>query len=281
MNDFTNMDSAVASGTGFEGSMVGEYYLAYLDSQQASSVPFLGRIIEPVSDVALYRLLQSGSTSYVVTQNQLPLKVDSTGSIPQWVHLLDPHYFELVVTDAQHNLRLYHLKQPLPRAYLARDWKTFPTRAKLLDYMKNADSTGYDPARETLLEKNVSPLPIAAKSPFRLIKMDEPAPEQINMNVSTPTTGLLVLQDQYYPGWVVTIDGKRAELLRCNGFMRAVFVPPGTHSISFLFQPYSLMLGFVFSVIGVCLCTLLVVRDRFLSRRSPQLPGTLSPGGYE
>jgi hypothetical protein len=49
--------------------------------------------------------------------------------------------------------------------------------------------------------------------------------------------GLLVLGDNYYPGWRAYIDGVPAEILRANHTMRAVRVPAGRHVVSFQFSP--------------------------------------------
>ena len=49
--------------------------------------------------------------------------------------------------------------------------------------------------------------------------------------------GLLVLSDQYYPGWRATIDGDRADILRADTVFRAVCVPPGSHTVRFSIAP--------------------------------------------
>ncbi len=68
-------------------------------------------------------------------------------------------------------------------------------------------------------------------------------PERIAARVSLDAPGYLVLSDTYYPGWRATVDGNSAPILRANGFVRAVFLPPGDHTVEFAFVPQSLMLG--------------------------------------
>jgi uncharacterized membrane protein YfhO len=48
---------------------------------------------------------------------------------------------------------------------------------------------------------------------------------------------VLLLNDKYDPGWQVWVDGKPAELLRCNFLMRGVQLPAGAHTVEFLFKP--------------------------------------------
>ncbi|HKY06132.1 MAG TPA: YfhO family protein [Blastocatellia bacterium] len=49
--------------------------------------------------------------------------------------------------------------------------------------------------------------------------------------------GLMVLSDNYYPGWRAFVDGQEVSLLRANHTMRAVRVPAGSHVVSFEFAP--------------------------------------------
>ena len=65
--------------------------------------------------------------------------------------------------------------------------------------------------------------------------------------------GILVLSDQWYPGWRVTVDGVAAPLLRTDYALRGVFVPAGTHQVTFRFQPLPLYLGLALAGITLAL----------------------------
>jgi hypothetical protein len=60
--------------------------------------------------------------------------------------------------------------------------------------------------------------------------------------------GLLVLSDNYYPGWQVTIDNQASEILRVNHTMRAVRVPAGSHMVSFSFAPKTFTMSIYLSL---------------------------------
>jgi len=62
--------------------------------------------------------------------------------------------------------------------------------------------------------------------------------------------GLLVLSDQYYPGWRATVDGDSAEIVRADTVFRGVCVPSGEHTVRFEYRPRSLVVGVVMTAAG-------------------------------
>jgi hypothetical protein len=65
--------------------------------------------------------------------------------------------------------------------------------------------------------------------------------------------GMLVLSDQYFPGWTVTVDGQPGTIRRAFTALRAVCVPAGTHSVHFRYQPLSVLVGIGLSAVGLLL----------------------------
>ncbi|MBI4824747.1 MAG: YfhO family protein [Nitrospirae bacterium] len=66
--------------------------------------------------------------------------------------------------------------------------------------------------------------------------------------------GVMVLADQYYPGWRAFIDGKEAKIYEVNGILRGVVVPEGKHVVIFRYLPYKVvaLIGLsLFIVIGI------------------------------
>jgi len=58
----------------------------------------------------------------------------------------------------------------------------------------------------------------------------------------------------YFPGWRVYIDGKRAELKLVNALIMGVYVPPGIHKIKFSFVSISFILGAIITCLSVVGC---------------------------
>ncbi|HMG91158.1 MAG TPA: YfhO family protein, partial [Chryseolinea sp.] len=76
------------------------------------------------------------------------------------------------------------------------------------------------------------------------ITLTEHAPNLLKYQSTSQTNGLAVFSEIYYPkGWVATIDGKEAQILRANYVLRALQVPSGNHTIEFKFQPKPYVIG--------------------------------------
>jgi uncharacterized membrane protein YfhO len=81
----------------------------------------------------------------------------------------------------------------------------------------------------------------------------------------------VVLADIHNPGWIATIDGREAPILRANCALRAVAVPEGKHEILYRYRPASLRRGRVVSLISaaVLLGGLVLTWRRTRGARSP------------
>ena len=107
--------------------------------------------------------------------------------------------------------------------------------------------------RARLIGTNGLPLPAPASVSFQ---QDDAT--RVFLNVSTPASATLVLADQYYPGWKVTVDGNQAELLRSpESIFRAVAVPSGAHTIAFTYEPASYRVGLYLQCLACALLALI------------------------
>lgn len=92
-------------------------------------------------------------------------------------------------------------------------------------------------------------------------------PLRAGFEVEAEQGGWLVVADTWYPGWFATMDGEAVAGYPANGILRAVWVPPGSHEVVWLYQPASFRLGLVLSALGVVVVGILIA-VWFVRRRS-------------
>ncbi len=89
---------------------------------------------------------------------------------------------------------------------------------------------------------------------YALVESYRWEPNHVEVLASGP--GILVLSEINYPGWQVWVDGERKELQTAASILRAVSLPPGEHSVRFLFHPKSIYLGVGLASLGMVLILL-------------------------
>ena len=75
-------------------------------------------------------------------------------------------------------------------------------------------------------------------------------PDRVVLDADTACRGIVVLSETYFPGWKGTIDGRAAEILETNGFVRGVVAERGRHRIEMVYRPLSVRLGSAMTLLG-------------------------------
>lgn len=93
---------------------------------------------------------------------------------------------------------------------------------------------------------------VAAISACRIVAYE---PTRVEVQVETPQQGLVVLAEQFYPGWQVEVEragqgGRPTPILRTNRVMRGVWVGEGEHRLVFRYRPGSVLYGGVLSALA-------------------------------
>jgi hypothetical protein len=142
-----------------------------------------------------------------------------------------------------------------PRLSFVRSYRVEPVASRA--WMRAA-SGEVDVAREVLLDREPMPAPPAGvRSPILVARLAEDRPERVVAEISTNTAGLLVVTDLDYPGWIAEEGGKRLEILRADGYFRAVALTAGSHRVTFRYRPRSVLAGAALS--AAALLTILVL----------------------
>lgn len=91
----------------------------------------------------------------------------------------------------------------------------------------------------------------AGCAPGPAATMTRYSPQDVTMSLPPSAGGVVVLTDQWYPGWSVLVDGHPAPVLRVDLALRGVSVGPGSHDIEFRYQPSWLTEGLATTLLTI------------------------------
>ncbi|MDE2973124.1 MAG: hypothetical protein OXU64_00160 [Gemmatimonadota bacterium] len=131
-------------------------------------------------------------------------------------------------------------------------------------------SPSFDPAREAILAEPASLVPDPSVTGDVAWELADP--DERRLRVTTTGPALLVVSENWFPGWAAEVDGEPAEVRRANLTLQAVEIPSaGEHAVTLRFTAptvrSALRLSIVASAITVLLFALPYVRG--LSARLP------------
>lgn len=127
---------------------------------------------------------------------------------------------------------IYENPRALPRVL-------FTTRAQAANFealLRRGGWPAVDPETTVLLTA-APPEPVIARRPGA-VRIAAYHNTEIVLDADSPDGGYVVLNDVWHEWWAVEINGKPAEMLRANVIFRAVAVPPGKHTVRFVFRPF-------------------------------------------
>jgi hypothetical protein len=174
----------------------------------------------------------------------------------KYVISIQPHDLEkltLVFADTYH---VYRNEAALPRTYMVYDVQVVADEQQMLKMMTSGD---FPFGQRVLLPYDLPPEQATAVSPppaqnYRAaVSFVTYTNDEVVLAVTTETAGILVMSDVYAPGWQALLNEQPVELHRANYTFRAVFVPAGTHRVTFFYQPLDFQIGRFLSLLGLLL----------------------------
>ncbi len=140
------------------------------------------------------------------------------------------------------NLKIYENKEFLPRAFIVSQVKIIKEKNKIFEELTNPR---FNP-RDYLILEEEPPVNMSKDFPVP----DESHVEFVNYSANSfqlkadlNKEGFLVLSEIYYPGWKAYVDGEEEKIYQANYILRAIYLGPGKHDISFIYDPLSLKVG--------------------------------------
>jgi len=108
------------------------------------------------------------------------------------------------------------------------------------------ESGRWDPMRWATVEgPGAAPLAGGGGGDAQVVRY---APDRVEVTVRARGPSLLVLADNWYPGWQAHLDGRPVPVVRTNHTFRGVYVDAGAHRVEFRFRPTSVVVGLTVSV---------------------------------
>jgi len=159
-----------------------------------------------------------------------------------------PGFANADVVMQENDTRLLRLQNAMPRAW-------FVGKAQAADDPTTLAAMQSDSFNPRAIAYLAEPPPFAPIPNAALITptVESRDPEHLVVSIQTPTDGLLMLSEVYYPGWRATIDGSLVSILRADLALRAIPVRAGTHRVELIFDPGSVKIGIAITLVTVFL----------------------------
>jgi len=129
--------------------------------------------------------------------------------------------------------RLLERTTTMPRATFVRAIDVLPDKKERLAALRDVNR---DVQHRVVLEDPTAKRPTAEDGGDAQVAIDEHRDERVRVTVRTQSDGYLRLADPYDPGWRVCVDGKEQTLYVADHYLRAVYVPPGEHTVVFTYD---------------------------------------------
>ncbi len=174
-----------------------------------------------------------------------------------------------IETNATGPFALFEFTSALPRARLYNNWEIITDEKALLARLGD---TNWNPAQSVLLTQD-APKPTAPTAPPGKAEIvSNPSTKLMEIQTTSDTPAMLLLNDKIEPEWHAYIDGQPAPVLRANYLMRAVHVPAGSHKVVFKYEatPTGFIIVLACDVLGLGL--VVVVARSARQKRSTNNP---------
>lgn len=132
-------------------------------------------------------------------------------------------------------------KNAFPRAILVGNYEVENDDQKIINRLLSDD---FQLKNQAVLEEKINEIISLGNGQVKISKY---TPNEVELEVNHDAPQLLVLSDNYYPGWLAKVDGQKTKIYRADYSFRAVFVPEGRHLVEFIYDPVIFKAGLVLS----------------------------------
>jgi hypothetical protein len=219
-------------------------------------------IIPGTNDHILFRLQNLNGYDSLMPRDAVDLTEVNYGLEPKLLDMLAVRYILLndkmtigtedyreVSHDTEHGVIIYERK-PQKRAFVVHQLEVAPHSEGLARLTDPA----FDPRRTAVVEASPGCAladPSGKDSAKESVTLVSDELDRVTFRVHAAADGFLVMSDTFYPGWQAYVDGKSLPVVRANFALRGICLPAGDHEVVFSFEPVTLRIGIILSVIGL------------------------------
>lgn len=209
-------------------------YADYMDELVASNDPTHPPVLRSLTRrAAASPFLAAAGVRFLVT----PSRLRAPGA--DWLPVYDDR-------SGQVDLTVWENPAAYPRAWSPRSIAAVPDAATAEALLL---ARGGDLARMSVVENPTEAMLAAGGSATASVTHE--GWNELRLRVRADGPAVVVVSDQFYPGWEATVGGRPTEIRPANLAMRAVAVPDGEHELVFRYRPRIFLLGTLLAVLGV------------------------------
>lgn len=227
------------------------YGVASLDGAEGLSPRYMRSFLDKLSRLQredAIRLLRTFSVAYLIGPDPRP-----SPSLER-IYPSEPSPFFI-----------YRVHEPLPVAYLVSRLREKPNPSDALQELAAPD---FEPGREAIVNR-LPPQWVNRKEDGETagdVVVLSYTNDRVRLRATCHDRRLLVLNEAFFPGWEVSVDGTSAEILQTNAIVRGVVVDRGDHVVEFTYRPPSFRWGLVISTSALAVLVAVMVIGRRAER---------------
>lgn len=173
-----------------------------------------------------------------------------------------PALFSIVWEDTA--WRIWEYKNALPRAWFTGRFRIEKDPQRVINSILSDQTNLTD---EAIIEEIPDGLVNHSGSDRANVAIRKFSPTLVDLEVVSSVSGMVVISDTYFPGWVARVDGGLTKIYKTNYALRGIPVSSGKHIIKLSYEPLSFRISVISTVIGIGMSIIAVL---FLMRQTPR-----------
>ena len=156
------------------------------------------------------------------------------------------------VFTGKSGFKIWHTADTFPRAWIVHQTVTAPNDSAAIDMVHDAKLD----LRKTAVMVKAQPTLAPCGGDDRVTGYYE-NPSQVWVNVEMACQGMVIVSDNWYPGWRAEVDGRPVGIWKVNTVIRGVVVDAGKHTVAMRYRPLSVYFGFALTLLGLAAAVVL------------------------